>query len=1023
MERSIYRFIWRYSKRQQIIVLVFTVITFPLLYLSLEVPKIIINEALGEGNFPREVLGFEVEQIAFLLLLCMTYLALVLISGVIKMRVNIYKGIIAERMMRRLRYQLVDRVLRFPQPHFRKVSQGELIPIVTAEVEPLGGLMGDALGQPLFQSGQMLTILIFLFVQNVWLGLSAVALIPLQAYIIPKLQRQVNLLNREKVKRVRRLSERLSETVTGVNDIRLSATSAYTRADFTNRLGEILRVRFEIYKKKFFMKFVNNLMNSLTPVFFYAIGGYLVIQGELTLGALVAALSAYKDLIAPWKELLNFYNQFMDSSIRYETIIEKFEPDGLIEADGQAMAPESIPRLDGPIELKNVSLEDDGVRILRNVSMTIKGGSAVAVVGPDDVGRERLAQIVSKTLNPTAGHVAIGGEPLETMPEVVTGARIAYVGPDSHVFSGTIGENVRLNLKRFPPQDFEVTAELEEEIAEATAAGNSPHPFLVDWVNYQSSGFRGEGEFNEWWLSLCKALRASDFVFERGLNVVMEPSRHPALSDAIVQARRLVAVKLSEDDQLSVLVSRFHPDEYNTYASVAENILFGEPTDHRLAIDNLPNEPFLKEVLEACGLTNQFQEVSLKLVDMMLEMFKDLAPGHPFYERYNFMNEDYLPVLEDIQMRAAIDVGKLNAEELSMITEGVYLLIHERHRLGLIDDAMQQALLEARRYFRENLPARLKDAVVPFDANRYLPNTTVLTNTLVGRIAYSGADAERKVRSTVQAALEELGLRKDIELLVGEFQTGVGGSLLPIPGRERVALIRALTKRPDVIVLNQALASYDDQERIDIAREIRQLMPQSTMLWMDKSAKEGISFDQIFEIRDGRVRTLKEDEVQIVEPGAALSEEKPLTGLDIELNRLAHVPLFSALPSSELKLVALASERRAVHTDEILFNQGDPTDGSYTILDGELEMVRTADDKERLITRFGPGDNVGILGVICDRPRSATARASKPTTLLFTRAEDVLTLLKHNPGLANAMLRYVGQSFAENLEQDFAFAT
>ena len=46
--------------------------------------------------------------------------------------------------------------------------------------------MGDALGQPLFQSGQMLTILIFLFVQNPWLGLSAISLIPFQAYIIPR---------------------------------------------------------------------------------------------------------------------------------------------------------------------------------------------------------------------------------------------------------------------------------------------------------------------------------------------------------------------------------------------------------------------------------------------------------------------------------------------------------------------------------------------------------------------------------------------------------------------------------------------------------------------------------------------------------------------------------------------------------------------------------------------------------------------------------------------------------------------
>ena len=1020
MERSIYRYIWRYSKRQQIIILIFTLITFPLLYYSLEVPKIIINEALGGDRFPREVLGIEFEQIAFLLLFCVAYLALVLINGVIKMRINIYKGIIAERLMRRLRYQLIDRVLRFPRPHFRKMSQGELIPIVTAEVEPLGGLMGDALAQPLFQSGQMLTILTFLFVQNLWLGLSAVALIPLQALIIPKLQRQVNLLHREKVRRVRKLSVGLSETVTGVQDIHLGATSAYSRADFTHSLGEILHVRFQIYKKKFFMKFINNLINSLTPFFFYAIGGYLVIQGQLTLGALVAALSANKDLISPWKELLNFYNQFMDSSIRYDAIVEKFDPEGLIDADQQTMIPEPIPRLDSTIELSNVSWEDNGVRALRNVSMTIEGGSLVAVMGPDDVGRERLAQIISKTLSPGSGRVSIGGKPLETMPEVVTGARIAYVGPDSYVFSGTVGDNVRLSLKRFPPRDFNMTAAIEAEIAEARAAGNSPHPFLVDWVDYKSSGFRDEDEFNEWWLNLFRVVRASDYLFDRGLDAVIDPSHYPGLSKAIVQARSLVAMKLAAEDHLGALVRRFHPNEYNTYASVAENILYGGPTDQRLAIDNLPNEPYLKEVLEACGLTSRFQQISLELVDMMLEMFKELPPGHPFHERYSFMDENLLPVLKDIQMRATISMEKLKAEELSMITRGVYMLTPERHRLDLIDDEMQQALLEARRYFHDHLPARLQDAVAQFTADGYLPNMSVLTNVLTGRIAFSEAGAEREVRSIVQAVFEELGLRKDIELLVGDFQTGISGSMLPIPARERLALIRALSKRPDVIVLNQALASFGDKQRIDIARDIRKLLPEATMIWMDKSVAEGLHFDQIFEIRDGRVWILKEGVAETSEPSAAAPTEGPVSGLDIELNRLAHVPLFSALSGSELRLVALASEKRLVATGEILFNQGDRTDGVYTILDGELEIVLTVDHRERILTTLGRGDTAGELGVICERPRSATARAAKPTTLLFTTAEDVLTLLALNPGAAYAMLRYVGQRFADSVEQQFA---
>ena len=77
------------------------------------------------------------------MLLSGLFLALVLINGAFKYRINTLKGRLGERMLRRLRYELYARVLRFPLPRFRKVSQGEIIPMITAEVEPLGGFIGD----------------------------------------------------------------------------------------------------------------------------------------------------------------------------------------------------------------------------------------------------------------------------------------------------------------------------------------------------------------------------------------------------------------------------------------------------------------------------------------------------------------------------------------------------------------------------------------------------------------------------------------------------------------------------------------------------------------------------------------------------------------------------------------------------------------------------------------------------------------------------------------------------------------
>ena len=185
------------------------------------------------------------------MILCFAFLAAVLAHGLMKMRINTMKGVLSERMLRRFRYQLISRILRFPQPYFERVSQGELVSMVTAESEPMGGLMGDAISQPVLQAGQMLTILSFLFLQSVWFGLAAVALIPLAGVVdSAKLQRQINLLNKKRIQEVRVLAAQIGESAAGASTLRGNGGWRYRRAMVSDQLGRLFGIRFDIYQKK-----------------------------------------------------------------------------------------------------------------------------------------------------------------------------------------------------------------------------------------------------------------------------------------------------------------------------------------------------------------------------------------------------------------------------------------------------------------------------------------------------------------------------------------------------------------------------------------------------------------------------------------------------------------------------------------------------------------------------------------------------------------------------------------------------
>jgi ABC-type multidrug transport system fused ATPase/permease subunit len=138
LERSVFRYILRHTWRDQVLLLVVTAVSFPLIYINLEIPKRIINSAIGGKDVPSTFLGFEVDQISYLFALSGLLLTLITVNGAIKYWLNVYRGVVGERTIRRLRHDLYQKVLRFPLPQFKTMSAGEIIPMIVAETEPVG---------------------------------------------------------------------------------------------------------------------------------------------------------------------------------------------------------------------------------------------------------------------------------------------------------------------------------------------------------------------------------------------------------------------------------------------------------------------------------------------------------------------------------------------------------------------------------------------------------------------------------------------------------------------------------------------------------------------------------------------------------------------------------------------------------------------------------------------------------------------------------------------------------------------
>src|SRR5690606_4838782 len=127
--------------------------------------------------------GFQLEQIPYLVALCLAFLMLVIINGLFKLQINTQKGRLGERMLPHLRYDLFDSYMRLPQIHIPKVEPEAAAPFIQHQLEPLAGFIGDAFVQPAVLGGHALTAPAFCLVQSVWLRSVAIAILLVQAIL------------------------------------------------------------------------------------------------------------------------------------------------------------------------------------------------------------------------------------------------------------------------------------------------------------------------------------------------------------------------------------------------------------------------------------------------------------------------------------------------------------------------------------------------------------------------------------------------------------------------------------------------------------------------------------------------------------------------------------------------------------------------------------------------------------------------------------------------------------------------
>jgi ABC-type multidrug transport system fused ATPase/permease subunit len=306
MPRSLYRFIWETSGREQLQLCAFTAVVVALSMAPLELQRRIVDGAVA---------GHDIHLLAALGGL---YLLLLVVQGGIKYVLNVSRGSVVELVTRTIRTTIIDRLALHEHATAKLPDGGTVVSMLAAEAEDVAGFVGESISTPFLQGGSALVVLGYLaWVQPLIAAFAVIVYLP-QFIVVPRVQHRINRYARLHAMLVRRLGNRfLHEDGTAHHahqDIQAR------RAGFKRLIDRTYTSRIRLYRAKFFLTAFSNFLDALGPLAVLLVGGLLVIGGTTQIGTLVVFISGFQRIADPWDQLITFYRSVAIAHVKYDLI-------------------------------------------------------------------------------------------------------------------------------------------------------------------------------------------------------------------------------------------------------------------------------------------------------------------------------------------------------------------------------------------------------------------------------------------------------------------------------------------------------------------------------------------------------------------------------------------------------------------------------------------------------------------------------------------------------------------------------
>ena len=374
---------------------------------------------------------------------------------------------IAQRVIIDVRELLYIKFQKLQLSYYEKKQTGTIMSHITNDVAALQAALVDSLIEMVTELSILIGSLIMMFYLDWKLSIVTLVVVPVIGQAMKVFGRKLKMSGALIQERTAEITSLLQESISGVRVVKSFAREDYEIKRFQNQNDLNFRANMKSVQLSSLLTPTVEFLAAVIVAVILWFGGYQVVNGALTAGALVAFLTYAVNLANPVKRISRVYGTINKAMAAAERVFNVLDTEEELKDKPNAI---ELPKISGTVKFDHVSFGyKEGVNVLHDLTLEAKPGQVIAFVGPSGAGKSTIANLIPRFYDVTAGSIKIDDIDIRDVKIQSLREQIGVVPQETMLFSGSVKDNIRYG--RLDATD--------EEIIEAAKAANA-HNFIMN---------------------------------------------------------------------------------------------------------------------------------------------------------------------------------------------------------------------------------------------------------------------------------------------------------------------------------------------------------------------------------------------------------------------------------------------------------------------------------------------------------------------------------------------------------------